>query len=292
MELRVLRYFLATAQELNMTRAAEKLLVSQPALSRQIAELEDELGVKLFIRRPRQLILTSAGQYLQEQAQEILTLTAKTKRNLQQSSLISGDLTIAAGESMAMQRIMNIIGQIIKNHPTVKFHILSGDYNFAEKRLNTGTVDFAVIMGNLPLRNYSALQLPEKNHWGVLMPADDPLAKKKEVQARDLVGRTLINSQQADRYQIFDHWFGNYRDKINIIGTYNLNFNGTLMVRNRTALMLCLDHLSSTQDAHLKFLPLSPGVSQSITVIWKKETNLSSVAQLFLDRLYASIKNK
>lgn len=292
MELRVLRYFLATAQELNMTRAAEKLLVSQPALSRQIAELEDELGVKLFIRRPRQLILTSAGQYLQEQAQEILTLTAKTKRNLQQSSLISGDLTIAAGESMAMQRIMNIIGQIIKNHPTVKFHILSGDYNFAEKRLNTGTVDFAVIMGNLPLRNYSALQLPEKNHWGVLMPADDPLAKKKEVQARDLVGRTLINSQQADRYQIFDHWFGNYRDKINIIGTYNLNFNGTLMVRNRTALMLCLDHLSCTQDAHLKFLPLSPGVSQSITVIWKKETNLSSVAQLFLDRLYASIKNK
>lgn len=292
MELRVLRYFLATAQELNMTRAAEKLLVSQPALSRQIAELEDELGVKLFIRRPRQLILTSAGQYLQEQAQEILTLTAKTKRNLQQSSLISGDLTIAAGESMAMQRIMNIIGQIIKNHPTVKFHILSGDYNFAEKRLNTGTVDFAVIMGNLPLRNYSALQLPEKNHWGVLMPADDPLAKKKEVQARDLVGRTLINSQQADRYQIFDHWFGNYRDKINISGTYNLNFNGTLMVRNRTALMLCLDHLSCTQDAHLKFLPLSPGVSQSITVIWKKETNLSSVAQLFLDRLYASIKNK
>lgn len=291
MELRVLRYFLATAQELNMTRAAEKLLVSQPALSRQIAELENELGVKLFIRRPRQLILTSAGQYLQEQAQEILTLATKTERNLQRSSLISGDLTIAAGESLAMQRIMNIIGQIIKKYPTVKFHILTGDYTFAEKRLNTGTVDFAVIMGNVPLRNYSALQLPEKNHWGVLMPIDDPLAKKKSIRAKDLVGQALINSQQADKYQIFDNWFGNYRDKINIIGTYNLYFNGALMVRNHTALMLCLDHLHAAKDPKLKFLPLSPAVSQPITVIWKRETNLSSVAQLFLDRLQNSIKD-
>lgn len=151
MELRVLNYFLATAQELNMTRAAEKLLVSQPALSRQIADLEDELGVKLFIRKPRQLTLTPAGQYLQEQAKEILTLSEKTKRNLQSTAIISGDLTIAGGESIAMQRIVNVMSNIVQDYPTVKIHILSGDYQFAEKRLNTGTVDFAVIIGNLYL---------------------------------------------------------------------------------------------------------------------------------------------
>lgn len=116
-----------------MTRAAQKLLVSQPALSRQIADLEDELGVKLFNRRPRPLTLTSVGQYLFEQAKEILALTAKTKSNLQSTAIISVDLTIAAGESIAMQRIMNILSNIIQDYPTVKVHILSGDYEFAKR---------------------------------------------------------------------------------------------------------------------------------------------------------------
>lgn len=132
MEIRVLNYFLATAQELNMTRAAEKLLVSQPALSRQIADLEDELGVKLFERHPRQLVLTPAGQYLQEQAREIIALSNKTKENLRSSAVISGDLTIGAGESAGMQRIMNIISNIIKDYPTVKLHLFSGDYTITD----------------------------------------------------------------------------------------------------------------------------------------------------------------
>ncbi|MCT7790780.1 MAG: LysR family transcriptional regulator, partial [Lactobacillus crispatus] len=219
MELRVLNYFVATAQELNMTRAAQKLLVSQPALSRQIADLEDELGVKLFNRQPRHLTLTPAGQYLYEQAKEILTLASKTKSNLQSSAVISGDLTIAAGESFAMQRLMNIVSNIIRDYPTVKIHILSGDYEFAERRLNTGAVDFAVIIGNLPLDNYASLQLPEKDTWGVLMTKDDPLAKKSAITAEDLVGRNVLNSQQAENRKYFDSWFGNYKEQINIIGT-------------------------------------------------------------------------
>lgn len=289
MELRVLRYFLAIAQEQNMTRAAEKLLVSQPALSRQIADLEAELGVKLFIRKPRQLILTAAGQYLQEQAKEILTLSAKTKRNLQSSTVISGDLTIAAGESYAMQRIANIISSLIHDYPTVKFHLLTGDYTFAERRLNTGTVDFAVIIGDLPLNNYASLQLPETDKWGVLMTRSDPLARHRFVRARDLVNRTLINSQQAAVHHLFDNWFGNYKKQIHIIGTYNLSFNGSLMVKNHAALMLCLNRLTNTKGTGLKFLPLRPQVLQPINIIWKRETNLSPVAQAFLKRLKASL---
>lgn len=214
-----------------MTRAAQKLLVSQPALSRQIADLEDELGVKLFNRRPLPLTLTSAGQYLFEQAKEILALTAKTKSNLQSTAIISGDLTIAAGESIAMQRIMNILSNIIQDYPTVKVHILSGDYEFAKKKLNVGTVDFAVIIGNLPLSNYASLQLPEKDTWGVLMTKDDPLAKKDHITAADLAGRNVLNSQQTETMHYFDSCFGNYKDQINIIGTYNLSFNGTLLVK-------------------------------------------------------------
>lgn len=290
MELRVLNYFVATAQELNMTRAAQKLLVSQPALSRQIADLEDELGVKLFNRQPRHLTLTPAGQYLYEQAKEILTLASKTKSNLQSSAVISGDLTIAAGESFAMQRLMNIVSNIIRDYPTVKIHILSGDYEFAERRLNTGAVDFAVIIGNLPLDNYASLQLPEKDTWGVLMTKDDPLAKKSAITAEDLVGRNVLNSQQAENRKYFDSWFGNYKEQINIIGTVNLNFNGTLLVKNKAAIMLTLNKLANISDeSNLTFRPITPMLKQPVTVIWKRETNLSPVADLFLNRLRASI---
>ncbi|MBD0968519.1 MAG: LysR family transcriptional regulator [Lactobacillus crispatus] len=290
MELRVLNYFVATAQELNMTRAAQKLLVSQPALSRQIADLEDELGVKLFNRQPRHLTLTPAGQYLYEQAKEILTLASKTKSNLQSSAVISGDLTIAAGESFAMQRLMNIVSNIIRDYPTVKIHILSGDYEFAERRLNTGAVDFAVIIGNLPLDNYASLQLPEKDTWGVLMTKDDPLAKKSAITAEDLVGRNVLNSQQAENRKYFDSWFGNYKEQINIIGTVNLNFNGTLLVKNKAAIMLTLDKLANISDeSNLTFRPITPMLKQPVTVIWKRETNKSPVADLFLNRLRASI---
>lgn len=290
MELRVLNYFVATAQELNMTRAAQKLLVSQPALSRQIADLEDELGVKLFNRQPRHLTLTPAGQYLYEQAKEILTLASKTKSNLQSSAVISGDLTIAAGESFALQRLMNIVSNIIRDYPTVKIHILSGDYEFAERRLNTGAVDFAVIIGNLPLDNYASLQLPEKDTWGVLMTKDDPLAKKSAITAEDLVGRNVLNSQQAENRKYFDSWFGNYKEQINIIGTVNLNFNGTLLVKNKAAIMLTLDKLANISDeSNLTFRPITPMLKQPVTVIWKRENNLSPVADLFLNRLRASI---
>ena len=290
MELRILNYFVATAQELNMTRAAQKLLVSQPALSRQIADLEDELGVKLFNRQPRHLTLTPAGQYLYEQAKEILTLASKTKSNLQSSAVISGDLTIAAGESFAMQRLMNIVSNIIRDYPTVKIHILSGDYEFAERRLNTGAVDFAVIIGNLPLDNYASLQLPEKDTWGVLMTKDDPLAKKSAITAEDLDGRNVLNSQQAENRKYFDSWFGNYKEQINIIGTVNLNFNGTLLVKNKAAIMLTLDKLANISDeSNLTFRPITPMLKQPVTVIWKRENNLSPVADLFLNRLRASI---
>ena len=290
MELRVLNYFVAVAQEGNMTRAARKLLISQPALSRQIAELEAELGVKLFNRKSRHLTLTPAGHYLLEQAQEILDLSAKTKRNLTKASFVSGDLTIAAGESLGMQRVMNVVSAIIKEHPSVKIHLLSGDYSYAERKLDNGTVDFAVIIGDVPLDNYASLTLPEKDTWGILMPANDPLAQKAVIKPEDLPGRSLLNSQQAQKLHLFQNWLGNYYDSVNFIGSYNLNFNGTLMVKNHAALMLTLDKLADTsKGSGITFRKLQPALHQAIKVVWKHGVNLSPVAELFLKLLKESI---
>lgn len=290
MEIRVLNYFLATAQELNMTRAAEKLLVSQPALSRQIADLEEELGVKLFERKPRHLVLTPAGQYLQEQAREIIALSEKTKENLRSSTLITGDLTIGAGESYGMQRIMNVVSEIIKDYPSVKIHLFSGDYTVTERRLNHGTLDFAVIMGDLPLTNYESLKLPEEDVWGLLIPDDDPLKDKKFIEPQDLTGRAILNSSQAQERNTFQSWFGNYAKDINFIGDFNLAYNATLMVKNHAASLMTFDHLADTsKNSGLLFKPFKPAMTSPITVIWKHETELSPVAQLFIERLRASI---
>lgn len=290
MELRVLNYFLATAQELNMTRAAEKLLVSQPALSRQIADLEAELGVKLFIRQPRRLILTSAGRYLQTQAKEILALADKTKQNLISSTVINGDLTIGAGESYAMQRILNLLSELIEDYPEVKVHLFSGDYTVTEQKLNNGTLDFAVIMGDLPLGNYESLQLPEKDRWGVLMSKDDELAKLDSIRPEDLVNRQILNSEQASEKGRFQRWFGNLYRQVNFVGTYNLYYNASLIAKNSKILILSYDRLANTsEDFGLVFRPLSPALTEPVTIIWKHETELSTIAQLFINRLSASI---
>ncbi|RMC26324.1 MULTISPECIES: LysR family transcriptional regulator [unclassified Lactobacillus] len=292
MELRVLNYFVAVAQESNMTHAAKKLLISQPALSRQIAELEQELGVKLFNRNNRRLTLTPAGQYLLGQAKEILALTAKTKSNLTASAFIGGELTIAAGESWGMQRIMNIIGGIITDYPSVKINLLSGDYSYAECKLNNGTADFAIIIGDIPLTNYASLTLPEKDTWGILMANNDPLTQKAEIMPQDLIGRSILNSQQSQSLQIFQNWLGNYNNCVNFIGTYNLIFNGTLLVKNHAAIMFALDNLVSTDPSSgLTFRKLSPQLHQRIKIVWKREINLSPVAELFLKRLKKSIFN-
>ncbi len=134
------------------------------------------------------------------------------------------------------------------------------------------------------------MQLPEKDSWGILATTDDPLAKKEYITPSDIVNRPIINSQQAESYGIFDNWFGNYKEQINIIGTYNLSYNGTLLVKNHAAIMLTLDKLANTSaESGLVFIPLKPAIYQPLNIIWKKETTLSPVAQLFLDRLKASI---
>uniref|UniRef100_UPI0025FF77E7 LysR family transcriptional regulator substrate-binding protein n=1 Tax=uncultured Lactobacillus sp. TaxID=153152 RepID=UPI0025FF77E7 len=230
------------------------------------------------------------GHYLLEQAQEILDLSAKTKSNLTKASFISGDLTIAAGESIGMQRVMNVVSAIIKEHPSVKIHLLSGDYSYAERKLDNGTVDFAVIIGDVPLDNYASLTLPEKDTWGILMPANDPLAQKAVIKPEDLPGRSLLNSQQAQKLHLFQNWLGNYYDSVNFIGSYNLNFNGTLMVKNHAALMLTLDKLADTsKGSGITFRKLQPALHQAIKVVWKHGVNLSPVAELFLKLLQESI---
>lgn len=293
LELRILRYFLAVAQEKNITRAAEKLLVSQPTLSKQLSDFEKELGTKLFIRGHRQITLTSEGVYLKSKAEEIISLADKTSLNIKNDQIISGDLTIGAGESIGMKRIIDIMGNINQDYPDVKIHLISGMADEMETLLNQGNLDFAVFMGERDLNEYNYLQMPKTDEWGLIMRKDSLLADNDFISPKDLLGKPLLISAQEISKSRFKNWWGNLGSKMNIMGTFTLVFNAELLVENGNAYMMSFNHLiDKTHQDKLTFRPLNPPMIEPITVVWKKNTVLSKVAQLFVKRLQASLHNE
>ncbi|MFC2684913.1 MAG: LysR family transcriptional regulator [Limosilactobacillus oris] len=290
MELRVLRYFLTVAQKRNITKAAQELLISQPTLSKQLADLEDELGVQLFIRGHRQITLTDEGEYLQARAKEIIQLVDQTALNIKGQQVISGTISIGAGESIAMERIMRVLSEIIKDYSDVKVRLISGNADEMETALQHGSIDFAVLMANRSLNNYHHLQIPESDRWGLVMRKDDPLANKAEITPEDLFGLPLLMSEQAIEEHRFQSWWGNLGRKMNIIGTYSLVFNAQLMVTQGSAYLVTFDHLiNNSNNSQLIFRPLSPTLTETTSVIWKKNVTQSKAAQLFMKRLLASL---
>lgn len=290
MELRVLRYFLTVAQYQNMTKAAHELLVSQPTLSKQLSDLETELGAQLFIRGHRQITLTQEGEYLQARAREIVQLVDQTAANIQADQVITGRLSIGAGESVGMKRIMKVVSEIIQAYPDVKIHLVSGNADEMETALKHGTIDFAVLMGKRDLKKYNYLNLPEVNTWGLVIKKNDPLATKDVITPSDLIGLPLLVSEQALEEHTFQDWWGNLDEKMNIIGTFTLVFNAQLMVNQGNTYMIIFDHLINNSNSNnLVFRPLSPALTEPTNIIWKKNIVQSKVAQLFIKRLTASL---
>lgn len=290
MELRVLRYFLAVAQKRNITKAAQELIISQPTLSKQLTDLEDELGVQLFIRGHRQITLTDEGEYLQTLAREITQLAEQTALNIKGQEVISGTISIGAGESIAMERIMRVLSEIIKDYSDVKVRLISGNADEMETALQHGSIDFAVLMANRSLDNYHHLQIPESDRWGLVMRKDDSLANKAEISPEDLADLPLLMSEQAIEEHRFQSWWGNLDRKMNIIGTYSLVFNAQLMVAQGSAYLVTFDHLiNNANNSQLTFRPLAPALTETTNVIWKKNVTQSKAAQLFIKRLMASL---
>lgn len=293
MDIRVLRYFIKIAQEQNMSKAARMLHVSQPALSRQINELETRLGTKLFIRGKRQLQLTPDGYYLFERAQEILALVNKTTYNLQKQDIVSGTLDIGAGESMALDCVMETIKDIMHKYPEVHINFRSGDAETIQADLSSGILEFGIIMGKRPLDNYNTLQLPAEDRWGIIMKQDEPLASHESISPSDLIGRSLLVSRQVQGKKTFQDWSNGLIEQFNFVGTYNLIFNAALLVKTGACMALTYDKLIDTTSIDgLVFRPLKPQLTEPNTIIWNKNRNLPTVGKLFLETLRKNIAKK
>lgn len=286
MELRVLRYFIAIVQAKNISKAAAKLHVSQPALSRQIHQLESELGKTLFVRGHRQIHLTSAGYYLYQRAAEIIKLVDKTEYKLSQAEVIAGTLDIGAGESIALQPIMNVLEQIHRDHPEVRLNLLSGNAFLIQHKLDAGLLDFGIVMGEETpsIDHYHLYRLQAKNRWGVLLPADHPLAKKQAVNPADLLNQDLLLPVGVRETNSFRVWAGAHHSQYRFLGTYNLAYNAALLVKTGACLALCYEGLANLgRIGGLAFRPLQPSLYDDNFLIWAKNTQLSALSQLFLD---------
>ncbi|HIY33936.1 MAG TPA: LysR family transcriptional regulator [Candidatus Eubacterium faecigallinarum] len=287
MELRVLQYFLAVAREQSISGAAEFLHLSQPTLSRQIKDMEKELGKQLLIRGNRRITLTEEGMILCKRAEEIMELVKKTESEITLSDeSIAGDIYIGAGESNSVGYIAKVANALRREYPFVHFHIESGDAQTVYEQLDKGLIDFGLLFGNINLTKYNSISLPTKDTWGVLMPKDSELAQKDVITPNDLMKEPLIVSRQGITRGELQNWFKLPEEKLNVVATYNLLYNASLLVEEGVGYALCLDKIINTSNCNLCFKPLYPKLEVSMSIVWKKHQVFSKASNKFLDLIF------
>lgn len=291
MDIRVLRYFIAVANEETISAAAKRLHLTQPTLSRQLKELETELGTTLFVRGKRKISLTEEGLFLLKKAQEIVELADKAEADLKRpKEAIAGDIHIGAGETHAMQLIAKASRKLAVRHPDIRFHLYSGNADDIAEKLDKGLLDFGVVIEPSDKRKYDYLRLPAADVWGVLMRKDSPLAEKPSIKPADLVGQPLLVSRQTAVGNEISGWFGRDAGELNITASYNLLYNATWFVEENIGYALCIDQLINTSGtSNFCFRPLEPKLEASLNFVWKKHQAFSSAARAFLDQVREEI---
>ncbi|MCM3768713.1 LysR family transcriptional regulator [Neobacillus niacini] len=293
MEFRVLRYFLTVAREGSITKAADFLHVTQPTLSRQLKDLEQELGKKLFIRSSHSIILTDEGILLRKRAEEIVEMVDKLEAEFHSmEETISGDVYIGGGETEAMRQIARVVKDLQPRYPEIRFHLFSGNEDDVTERLDRGLLDFGILIQPANISKYNYIHVPAKDVWGVVMRKDSPLAVKDSIQAVDLVNVPLICSRQVLKQTFskneFADWFGEDFDKLNIVTTYNLAYNAAIMVDEGIGYAVVLDKIVNTSsDSNLCFRPLEPRLESGLNMVWKKHQVFSAAAEFFLKEVQA-----
>ena len=287
MELRELRYFLAVAREQSISKAAEALYVTQPNLSRQIQNLEKEVGRQLIIRGARKITLTDAGQLLRKRAEEIMELYAKTESELNTPIAdVSGDIHIGGGESHVMGLIAKAAHEMSKKYPNVKLHLFSGDSATVSERLDKGLIDFGIFIEPFDISKYDNMRLPLTDTWGVLMRKDSPLSVKSYITPEDLWDKPLILSRQTLGKNKLSEWFGKPTEKLNIVATGNLLYNISLLVEEGMGYAVTLDKIIRTDgNSNLCFRPLAPELISHLDIAWKKYQVFPKCAEVFLQHL-------
>lgn len=285
MEIRVLEYFLTVVQEENLSRAADVLHVTQPTLSRQMAQLEEELGAQLFIRG-RHLSLTDAGVMLRRRAEEVVALMGKIESEFSQHENVGGIISIGSGGLNASQMLPEIMDGFRKKYPKVQFRFYTNSAEYVKERLDQGLLDFGILLEPVDVTKFDYIRLKEKERWGVLLRAGHPLAKKQFITKEDLFHEPLITTNRVSIQKELENWFGQSMSSLDIFATYNIITNVAMMVDCGVASALTIEGaVSLFGGERMVFRPLYPELSMTSVLAWKKLQPNFGVAGKFLEQL-------
>ena len=281
MEIRVLRYFLMVAREENITKAANLLHLTQPTLSRQLMQLEEELGVTLFRRSKHRIILTEDGMLLRRRAEEIVSLAEKTRDDLRhKQDHLAGTIAVGSGELQSSRFLTQLIAAFQKENPLVSFRIYSGNSDNIKERIERGLLDIGLLQEPVDIAKYNFVRTPVQEQWGVLVRADAELAAKDRVSPADLAGLPLILPDRENVQNELLNWFGSLAEKLRITATGNLLYNLASLARDSGSCVLTLN-LACHYDG-LRFIPLAPELESGTVLVWKKAQTFSPAATAFI----------
>lgn len=292
MKIRVLRYFLTVVREGNITRAAETLHITQPTLSRQLMQLEEELDTQLIVRGKREIKLTEAGRLLVKRAEEILSLVSKTESEIT-SDLVTGQVSIGSGESvMTSQVLSRLIKRFHSKYQRVTFDLFTGNASDIKEKVDKGLLDIGLLINPVDTEKYYSIELEEKEKWGILLLKDDPLAAKEEIKAEDLREANLIISRRSIIENKMANFFNDTFSDLNFVATYNLIYNALTMVESGLGYALALESsIKIGQSDKICFRPLSPELSSSCVFIWKNKQIFNSTTTAFIELIKNEYQN-
>lgn len=290
MELRVLKYFLTVAREGNITKAAEVLHITQPTLSRQLMELEEELGTILFYRGKRNITLTEAGMLFQKRAEEITGLVRKTEEEFEtQKKFMGGVINIGCVESLTSKLLIDVIEDFSKEYPNLRYDLYNGFADDIKYKIDKGLIDIGLLLEPVEVYKYDFIKLPYDDNWGVLVPTNSPLASKESVTMREIVDYPLLLPYRAITRKYILNWFGNA--DVKVVATYNLLSNLIFMVEKGFGYAICLDSaLVVRNNNNVKFIPFEPRMTTKSVIVWRKNHGMSDVASLFLEKIKNAFK--
>ena len=287
MEIRVLRYFLTVVREQSITKASEVLHITQPTLSRQLAQLEEEIGVKLFDRGTRKITLTNEGLLLRRRAEEILQLVDKTEKELiEQEEQIEGKITIGCGEIASVQLLPKLFERFHEKYPRVKFDLYTATADHVKDQMDRGLVDIGLLLEPIDIEKYDFIRLDMKERWVALMRPDSPLAGKDCVTAKELSEFPLILPRRLRVQSELASWFGDYYEDLNVLFTSNLSTNAAVMVRHGLACSVVIEGAVPFWDQlKITYRPLFPDLTATSVLAWKRGQPFSPAATKFIEHI-------
>ena len=286
MEIRVLRYFLTVVREESITKAAEVLHITQPTLSRQLSQMEEEVGVRLFDRGARRIRLTNEGILLRRRVEEILQLVDKTEKELiEQDEQVEGKISIGCGEMASVRVLAELIRAFREKYSRVSFDIFTATADLVKEQMDKGLLDIGLLLEPVDMEKYDFIRLDMKESWVVLMRPDDPLAEKEYVTAEDLLSLPLILPRRMNVQSELASWFGDYYDKINIAFTSNLSTNSAVMVGAGLAYSLAIEGAALWDPSKITYRPLFPALTATSVLAWKRGQPFSLASAKFIDQM-------